>query len=774
MGATERHLSLAGLVSGTLGMTNGEFISLCRQPPGGAFSSEVIAAADVAARAPAPDLCCSWFGVNPTAGPARPPGSRRGTERDVTKWVTAYADLDVKPGAFTSLEQAAKFITEASALIGQRPSAVIHSGHGLQPLWPIEDAPLDTDEKWARAYRLSRRFGRLLQLVADKQFGGTKLDTVSDMSRVLRCPDTINWKDHRHPVSTFAEPDIGGPLDLAALEDVLDQWVPALASDDPVSGIVLAPPADWCYGQSTCSYVRKMIDALSIDKPAAGRHQWAMDRAVRLAAAHRLGCVTETDLQAALATLQAALKYWCQTVGTPRDLHPGEIRSAYNWAQNKVATFDDGRTKGELNDHKHLFLWAPTGGGYTTFWESTDVLKHIHATARAQMAGPWATLGCAQARITAHMPPTVVLPSYVGRHASLNIYIGLIGESGDGKGLPAGAAEDAFFWPGNGIYSTGIGSGEGINHLFAHWDPKTKKTVMDRDRVLFEVPEVDILGALAGRNGSTLLPQLRKAFSGEALTFAYVDRMKSLDIPAHTYRLSLIVGVQPKRAGILLDDADGGTPQRFLWLPVLDSGMTAADLSAPVPLMRLSSLDLSAGIIGFPDRARKEVREARAKRGRGEKVDSTLDGHLPLCRMKTAASLALLHGERDVTDLYWDLSEDEMKVSLETRDQVQESLARQASERNRAAGRADGERAVAAKIVHSRAEAAIQRVSRNIMAWLKKTTKNEGPSALVRKGIASRDREYFDTAVDRLVGAGQLEVEDTGNNGRTLRLLTGP
>ena len=39
----------------------------------------------------------------------------------------------------------------------------------------------------------------------------------------------------------------------------------------------------------------------------------------------------------------------------------------------------------------------------------------------------------------------------------------------------------------------------------------------------FSVPEVDTLTALGNRQGATLMPILRSAWSGEQLSFAYAD-----------------------------------------------------------------------------------------------------------------------------------------------------------------------------------------------------------------------------------------------------------
>ncbi|MGE5696834.1 MAG: hypothetical protein ACM4D3_16865 [Candidatus Sericytochromatia bacterium] len=260
--------------------------------------------------------------------------------------------MDVKAGAFSDLATACDFVDALSGMVGTRPSHVIHSGHGLQPLWPIDDGVLDTEEKWTRAYRLSRRFGRLANRVASEF--SARLDTVSDLARIVRVPGTTNWKYPADPAPVYAVRGSGGPLTVDQLEEVLDEWAPQMASDEPVTEVVLSPPQHWKFGRKTCAYVAAMVKSWGrpSDEPRAGRHQWAMTRCVRLAAAHRLGCITRHDLDQALLMLESALKNWCQVVAVPRDLAPEEVGGAYRWAEAKVATFSDQRTRFELGHHR--------------------------------------------------------------------------------------------------------------------------------------------------------------------------------------------------------------------------------------------------------------------------------------------------------------------------------------------------------------------------------------------------------------------------------------
>jgi len=172
----------------SVGWQDGEFTAVCHKPVGGKFSSSVVESVNASARVESlPGQSDTWFSVNPTAGPARE-GAGRGNERQVMRWAALYLDLDVKEGAFPDLDKAAEFVSALSEMVGSRPSVLIYSGHGLQPLWPIEDGQLDTEEKWTRAYRLSRRFGRLANRMAS-DFSAS-LDNVSDLARIVRVPET--------------------------------------------------------------------------------------------------------------------------------------------------------------------------------------------------------------------------------------------------------------------------------------------------------------------------------------------------------------------------------------------------------------------------------------------------------------------------------------------------------------------------------------------------------------------------------------------------------
>jgi hypothetical protein len=393
------------------------------------------------------------------------------------------------------------------------------------------------------------------------------------------------------------------------------------------------------------------------------------------------------------------------------------------------------------------------------FWDSRPALAHIREFARARMTSPWAVLGVSLARVIVTAKPHLVLPPIVGSHASLNLFIALVGPSGGGKGAAESAATDALDL-GEDIYSATVGSGEGIGHLYAHRE--RSEVIRDRDAVLFTVPEVDNLVALGARQGATLMPQLRSAWSGERLGFSYADQKKALPLDRHTYRMGLILGVQPGRAQPLLDDADGGTPQRFLWLPTSDPNAPERVPDSPKPLIipraKRPVFATAGALVEMPvaDIARKTIIDNRRARLRGD--GDALDGHSLLARLKAAAALGLLDQRQDVNDHDWHLAGLVMAISDHTRESVVGYLRTTAAKANEAKGISEAHRAVTvAEHVNA---AATKRCAHAIGKRLKATDGDPWIARSdLRRALASRDRQHFEDAIDALNGAGQLEID---------------
>lgn len=438
------------------------------------------------------------------------------------------------------------------------------------------------------------------------------------------------------------------------------------------------------------------------------------------------------------------------------------------------------------------------------FWASRAVLTDLRQFARARRVAPWAVLGYVLARAVCAIPPHVVLPALVGSEASLNLFVALVGPSGAGKGGASGAAKSWLRTDPETVIAT-LGSGEGMAKVYAYKQKPTSANpawtqVGLELAVLFDAPEVDNLAALSARNSSTLLPQLRSAYSGEELGFSYADPSKSVRLCAYRYRLCLTVGVQPGRGSGLLDDADGGTPQRFVWLPTTDPDIpdeapeTPAAYELPIWPTNAGASKIALGATGalglldvpakpgdlrtltIPNVARTAIDEHRCKMLRGDTGTDPLDGHRLLCRLKVAAALMWLDRRTDeVSEQDWELAGMVMAVSDATRRSVVAALADKAQASNRARGRADTVRAVAAEEARADMDAErIERVAKNVVSILEDFGGEESRSN-VRKKLMSRDRSIFDEHVEQeLIESGVIEVIESagrGSKGYRLRLV---
>jgi hypothetical protein len=396
------------------------------------------------------------------------------------------------------------------------------------------------------------------------------------------------------------------------------------------------------------------------------------------------------------------------------------------------------------------------------FWATRDRLQLLHDWAKARRTSPWAVLGVALTRVVAAVNHRIVIPPITGGIASLNTFVGLVGASGAGKGAAEAVAEEAL--PLDGFEKHRVGSGEGIAHSYMK---RTKDGTEWRTHAcLFSVTEIDTFTALGQRQSSTLIPELRSAWSGEALGFAYADPSKRLPIPRHEYRLSLVVGIQPTRAGALLNDSDGGTPQRFLWMPATDHNApdTAPDCPDPIQWTRppFTTDPYGTHQLEITPTAVQTIDQARVARLKGE--GDALDGHALLCRLKTAVALALLEERLNVTDEDWELAGVIQDVSDRTRAACEQTLQDAIRISNEARARSEADRTV---VVQERVtEAAAQRVARSIIRIIGATGDDGISHSELRRRTAQRDRSYFNDALERAIHAGQVTQLETSHGVR--------
>ncbi|WFN93871.1 bifunctional DNA primase/polymerase [Gordonia sihwensis] len=406
----------------------------------------------------------------------------------------------------------------------------------------------------------------------------------------------------------------------------------------------------------------------------------------------------------------------------------------------------------------------PAGGLDDAFWDSRPSLARIRDAAYGRMVAPAAVLGAVLARAICAVPYTVHLPPLVGGRASLNPFVAMVGESGTGKGASSATADDLVPL-GPLIPSVELGSGEGLAHQFCR---PAKESEMNYDEVdargmywkrrsvLFNASEVDSMAALGTRNAATLDSKIRSAWSGEELGFAYAATDKALTTGSHTYRLGLIVGVQPERAGALLDNAAGGTPQRFVWVSVTDPRISRDRFNpAPIgPLKLPTDWPDEPYAMPVPDVAIDMVLDAHVARQRGD--GDALDGHALLCRLKVMAALCVIDGRMEPTDEDWELS----GVVMAHSDAVRASVVETLKTADREAAAEKGERSGVEREAAARSEydTRLDRVCGVILRAVGRLAEAGKPATegSINRLIAGRDRSMKTDALEALILHGAL------------------
>lgn len=468
-----------------------------------------------------------------------------------------------------------------------------------------------------------------------------------------------------------------------------------------------------------------------------------------------------------------------------------EFDELAKWAAKRAELDDPDETRRKVNRSLYADPLDAIQSDLNDFWASSRQLQDLRQFAQARLVGPAAMLGSTLARVTAHIPPNVVLPPIVGGHASLNLFVALVGRSGESKSASMRASSDWLNiepdYP-----PSKPGSGEGLAKCFAYTSKVGGATTQIGKQwsVLAQLPEIDTLNAAGNRGGATILSTLREGWSGERIGFDYAGADKRIVLRENRYRLCLVMGVQPERAAWLLADADGGTPQRFVWLPVSDPDTPDVEPPEPPRLSLGRWRDFSHGGVVDPDTTRASLLDAapdpadyvvltlpavavervratqRAIRRCAADVDP-LDGHKLLCQLKVAAALmALEDRQHEITEFDWQRASVVMAVSDLTRKDVVNKIHARAENENRNRGRADAHR----EIVKAQVIAEETSLVKTMADRIAKKLQDEDGQVLsnVRKALSAKStRERFDTAVRHLIEHGTVKSEDfTTPNGR--------
>jgi hypothetical protein len=324
------------------------------------------------------------------------------------------------------------------------------------------------------------------------------------------------------------------------------------------------------------------------------------------------------------------------------------------------------------------------------FWEARPSLQHIRQAAHSRTRCADSVLLFTLARVVAQIPPSVVLPAVTGSEASLNILGAIISSSGGGKSTAGGVARKLV--PINRkdvVADVPPGSGEGLTELFFEWvmeeqpDGKNKKVKRQTKTGAFVyLDEGQALAEMGNRKGATLLPTLRSAWSGEVIGQSNASQETHRVLTNHSYRMTVMVGFQLEYAAGLIDDAPGGTPQRFVYASATDPTIpdVAPEWPGPLPIEPPPAMVPDGTEIFIDEEVATEIRSRNLVASRGTWAPAQLDTHRDLVRMKIAGALAYIDGGRLYIDAEdWRLSGMVMRTSDAVRGWIVEAAIQRAS-----------------------------------------------------------------------------------------------
>lgn len=388
------------------------------------------------------------------------------------------------------------------------------------------------------------------------------------------------------------------------------------------------------------------------------------------------------------------------------------------------------------------------------FWQARPYLTHIHQAAMSRMVAPAAVLGAILARVAAFTPPSTRIPPIIGTSAPLSTYVALLARSGGGKSTATGCAADLLpDIPPGCVGPLPLGSGEGMIdayfELVEDVDGAGKKVKVKRHTrrgALFTLDEGQALAEMGNRKGATILPILRTAWSGGDAGQANASLETRRILKGGTYAVGLVSLWQYGSAARLIDDQDGGTPQRFLFIDTIDPTITVDVPAWPGQLIWNPPPSIAVGGIhqahhmAVDDAIVDEIRTHHAAAVRGDVTVAPLDAHRRLAKLKVAGLLAVLDGRHDIDGDDWALAETIMRHSDDVRAWIISEAQRRAGDVEEARTRAVIQRE--AMVEDSAASRALGRAARAVHRACLRLAGEPLTKRGAHHAITSRDRQH--------------------------------
>lgn len=415
------------------------------------------------------------------------------------------------------------------------------------------------------------------------------------------------------------------------------------------------------------------------------------------------------------------------------------------------------------------------------FWEARPLLGQIRDAAQARLVSPDALLVNALARSAALIPPSLKLPPIIGTEATFDFLGCVVAETSGGKSIASGVGRDLLPDPGltlhpderKYMFDMPIGSGEGISQAFMvpeykeDENGKTKATgrqIVGKQSLHFVVDESTGLVAQAQRKGTTIIPTLLSAWSGQTLGNLNASAETRRIVEGGRCRVAACMNMQSSNAWMLFTEemTTLGLTSRMLFASALDPAAPDDLPEWPGPLSfqippTVGQTQLMTYDQGIIDQL---IAERRAVLRGGVTDKST--GHTSLLRCKVASLLAVWDGRRHVNVDDWSLAGEVVTASAEVLGHLAALRSKQVGDSSKRAAEARGESEYVAESAKER------RVVADMSARIKDRIPDDGISrSKLARAMSSNDtRHRFDAALELAKANGYVSEDGDGRLGR--------
>lgn len=471
--------------------------------------------------------------------------------------------------------------------------------------------------------------------------------------------------------------------------------------------------------------------------------------------------------------------------GTPIPDEPSEdedaeivdITDAPGWVGNPrnehVATVHGGRRRTVDEPDRALPNYDPT------LYAEHPVLTAIRDHAHALCVGADALLLSVLAFVSGSIPGGLVIDSGVRRPAIPGLFACLCADSGVGKTVAAGVAQDLLDVPTAYSLSTGEGLLESyygsVDTYNAKGDKAGTRRAVVRHNALFTADEGQTVFAEMAREGSKLGAILRSFWSGSGVGTANASHERNRSLARGTYNGAVLIGLQPALVGELVGDTTLGTAQRWLWAAAHDVNLNPAAPAWSGPLFIEPHLPhdtdgqpvITDQVFTVATAITTELRDAEVAKVTLRVAVDEQDSQRAVMLLKLAATLAWIDSRVHIEVGDWQLAGAILAESNRVRDALLETAEQQARDRLTRVGH---ERA-AVRAAETGRDRAISEVKSRLVDVLGKAGEPM-PVGRLRNSVSKRGpkRELASDALDLLVSDGAVVQATTpsGTSGYAL------